>query len=117
MALTSPTTENQALLGMASGSPSRLAYVSLASGSPGTTGAAEFGGITRQSVTWGAPSNGVMTNTNALTFTTAGTVAATYFATFDATSGTNYGTGGALSSSITAATIVIPIGALSVAAS
>lgn len=124
MALASTSFCNQALNGGdASGTPVNLmAYVSLHSASPSTTGANEnaaTGSYTRQACSWNAASGGSKTNSSALTFSTAGTTAVTHFGTNSAsgTSGGTYGIGGALAASVTAASITVAAGALTASAS
>jgi hypothetical protein len=124
MALASTTACNQALNGLdASGTPTNvLLATALHTASPSTTGAnenANSGGYARQATTWNAASSSSKTNSTALTFTTGGTVAVTHFggwssATYAA--GT-YGIGGALTSSVTAVTITVASGALTLSAS
>lgn len=96
--------------------------MALAVGDPSTTGAnenANTGGYARQAATWNTPSGGTMTNSGAMTFSTAGTVPVNYF--FTASSATygagTVGLGGALSSAVTAASITIAAGAISLSAS
>lgn len=121
MALASTTAENQALNALdASGSPSNLlAYVSLHTASPSTTGANEAtgGGYARQACSWNAASSGSKTNSSALTFTTTGATANTHFGTSTASTAGTYGIGGALTSPVTAATITVAAGALTLTAS
>jgi hypothetical protein len=119
MALASTTAENQALDALSGGTTNVLAYVALHSASPSTTGANEFsgGGYGRQSCSWNAASSGSKTNSSSLTFTTAGTTAATHFGTFSASTSGTYGIGGAFTSSVTAVTITVAAGALTLSAS
>jgi hypothetical protein len=117
MALASTTAENQALTGLDGGTTNVLAYVQLHTASPSTTGANEMSSVTRQACTWNAASGGSKTNSSALTFTTPGTTAATHFGTFSAVTAGTYGIGGALTASVTAATITIAAGALTLSAS
>ena len=121
MALASTTATNQALDGInASGTPTNLlAYVSLHTATPSTTGAAEAtgGGYARQACSWNAAASGSKTNSSALTFTTSGGTANTHFGTFSAVSAGTYGIGGALTSSVTAVTITVAAGALTLTAS
>ena len=117
MALASTTAENQALDGLSGGTTNVLAYVQLHSASPGTTGANELASTTRQACTWNAAASGNKTNSSALTFTTPGTTAANYFGTFSASTAGTYGMGGALGSSVQAATITVAAGALTLSAS
>lgn len=124
MANASATAENQsldALGGSLPGTPvNMLGFVSLHVGSPGTTGAnenASTGGYARQACTWNNASGGAKTNSSALTFSTLGTVAVTNFGTFSAASAGTYGIGGTLTSSVTAASITVAAGAISLSSS
>lgn len=119
MALASSTAENQALDGLSGGTTNVLAYVSLHTGSPSTTGANETtgGSYARQSCSWNAASGGAKTNSSALTFSTAGTTAITYVGTWSAATAGTYGIGAALGSSVTAASITVAAGAISFSAS
>lgn len=124
MSLASTTALNQALDGIAAaGTPTNLmAYVSLHTASPSTTGANEnaaTGGYTRQACSWNAASGGSKTNSSALTFSTAGTVPVTHSGTNSAsgTSGGTFGVGQTLTASVTASTITVAAGALTESAS
>jgi hypothetical protein len=124
MALASTTACNQALNGLdASGSPTNLLLaVALHTATTSTTGASEnanSGSYARQACSWNAASSGSKTNSSSLTFTTAGSVAVTHFGGWSsATYGAGtFGIGGALSSSVTAVTITIAAGALTLSAS
>lgn len=124
MALASATAENQALNGLdASGTPTNvIAYVALHTASPSTTGAnenANTGSYARQSCSWNAASGGSKTNSSSLTFSTAGSTAVTHFGGWSSGTyaGGTYGIGGALASSVTASTITIAAGALTLSAS
>lgn len=119
MALASTAYCNQALDALTGGATNLAAYVGLCTASPGTTGANEFsgGGYARQACTWNAAASGTKTNSSALTVTTSGATAATHFLTNSASTAGSYGIGGALSSSVTATTITIAAGALTISAS
>jgi hypothetical protein len=117
MALASTTAANQSLDGLGSGTINLLAYVQLHSASPSTTGVNELPSTSRQACSWNAASGGTKTNSSSLTFTTPGTTAATHFGTWSAASAGSYGIGGALTSPVTAATITVAAGALSLGAS
>lgn len=124
MALASPTACNQALDGInAVGSPVNLmSHVALHTATTSTTGAAEnanTGSYARQACTWNAASSSSKTNSSSLTFTTAGSVAVTHFGTWSSATyaGGTFGIGGALSSSVTAVTITVAAGALTLSAS
>lgn len=120
MALASTSFLNQALNALdATGTPTNLAaFVSLHTATPSTTGASEAtgGGYARQACTWNAASAGSKTNSSALTFTTSGSTANTHFGTFSAVTAGTYGLGGALSANVTAVTITVAAGALTVSA-
>ena len=119
MARASVAAENAALAGIAGvGSTNTATHVSLHTADPGTTGASEnanTGSYARQAVTWNAPSGGAMTNSGALTFSTAGSVAVTHIGTWNnATYGAGtYSIGAPLGSSVTAASITIAASAIS----
>lgn len=123
MALASAAAENAALNGLdGTGSTNVIPDVSLHTASPSTTGAnenANSGSYARQACSWNAASGGSKTNSTALTFTTGGSVAVTHFGTWSsATYGAgNYAIGGALASSVTAVTITIAAGAITLSAS
>jgi hypothetical protein len=96
-------------------------YLSLHTADPGETGASEHGATAsyaRTAVTFGAPSNGVMTNSAQVQFPTASanySAAITHFGVHDAASAGNFLGGGALGSSATITTGVTPqwnVGAL-----
>jgi hypothetical protein len=119
MALLSTTGENQALNALdASGSPTNLmAFVSGHTASPSTTGANEFsgGGYARQAMTWNAASSGSKTNSGAATIPNAGTTAMTHLGTFSLVTAGTFGIGAALSS-VTAASITVAAGAITLSA-
>jgi hypothetical protein len=123
MARASAVAENAALNGLdGTGSTNVIPDVSLHVGDPGTTGASEnanAGSYARQACSWNAASGGSKTNSTALTFSTAGSVAVTHFGTWSsATYGAgNYAIGGALSASVTAASITVAAGAITLSAS
>ena len=117
---TSTGARNQALDGIGNslpGSPvNYYAFLQINTGDPGTTGANEST-ATRQALTMNAAASGAKTNSSAHTFTgqAAGTPH-THFSTFNLVSGANFGIGGALGSSVTAASITIAAGAISFSA-
>jgi hypothetical protein len=114
---------NRALNGLdGTGSTNAISHVALHVGDPGTTGASEnanSGSYARQACTWNAAASSAKTNSTALTFATLGTIPVTHFGGWDSITyaGGNYGIGGALAASVTAASITIAAGALSIAAS
>lgn len=107
---------NQALDALSGGATNVLAYVNLNTADPGTTGASEATS-TRQACSWNAAASRAKTNSSALTFTgQSGTTPCTHFSTWSAASAGTFGISGALSSSVTAATITVAAGALSLSA-
>jgi hypothetical protein len=119
------TARSQALNSLdASGTPANLiGFVALHVGDPSTTGAnenANAGSYARQACTWNASSGGsAKTNSTALTFATLGTVAVTWLAgwTVVTYAGGSMGIGAQLGASVTAASITVASGAISLAAS
>lgn len=120
MARASAAAINAALNGLnGTGATNTMTHVALHTGDPGTTGASEnaaTGGYARQACTWNAAASSAKTNSTALTFSTLGSVAVSHIGTFDALTVGNYSIGGALGSSVTAATITIASGAISLSA-
>ena len=112
----SVTAANQALDSLTGGATNVAAFVQLHTADPGTTGASEST-ATRQACTWAAAASRAKTNSTALSFTgqAAGTPV-THFGTFSAATAGTFGISGALSSSVTAATITVAAGALSIGA-
>lgn len=84
--------------------------LSLHTADPGTTGASEYSGVTRQAVSWSAGAN-----TNAQTFTTSGATAVPYMGGYSAVTAGTYELGFVLGSSVTAVTITAAIGAVTAA--
>lgn len=123
MARLSAAGANAALNGLdGTGSTNTIPDTALNSGDPSTTGAnenANTGSYARQATTWNAAASSAKTNSTSLSFSTAGSVAVTYFSGWSsATYGAgNFSIGGALGSSVTAATITVASGAISIAAS
>lgn len=122
MALASTAGENQALAGLAGQTALNvIPDAALHSASPSTTGAnenANTGSYARQAVTFGTPSAGAMTNSAGLTYSTAGTVAVTHMGFWSSATyaGGTYAIGAALGASVTAATITVASGAISLSA-
>jgi hypothetical protein len=113
----STTAKNQALDGLST--PSNvLAYVGLSTGDPGVTGANEAagGGYARQACTWNAASGGTRTNSSALTFATDNIDVISHFFTSTAVTAGTYGLSGALTSTVTAASVTVAAGALTLSA-
>lgn len=117
MALASVLATNQALDGLTGGTTNLAAFVQLHSASPGITGTSELATTTRQACAWSPAAGGAKVNSSTLTFTTPGSVAATYFGTWSAVTAGSFGIGGALGSPVTAVTITVAAGALSLGAS
>jgi hypothetical protein len=118
MALASPTATNQALDGLSGGATNLLAFISLHTATTSTTGASEAtgGGYARQAMTWNAASGGTKTNSGTASFTTTGSTANTHMGTFSASTAGTFGIGMTMSS-VTAVTITVAAGALSLGAS
>ncbi len=118
MALAGAAATNASLNGLdGTGSTNFVTHVSLHTASPSTTGANEnsnTGSYARQACSWNAASGGSKTNSTPLTFSTAGSVAVTHFGTWNSATyaGGNYAIGGALGASVTAASITIAAGAI-----
>lgn len=112
----SATVANQALDSITGGTTNCAAYVSLHTGAPGGTGTNEYSGVTRQACTWSAASSRNKTNSTALTFTTSGATAVTNAGTFSASTAGTYGIDIPLGSSVTATTITVASGALTLTA-
>ncbi len=110
----SVTAANQALDALAAGTVNVLAFVQLNTADPGTTGASEATS-TRQASSWNAAATRSKTNSTALTFTgqAAGTPN-THFSTWSAATAGTFGISGALGTSVTAATVTVAAGALSI---
>jgi hypothetical protein len=119
--LASVTAENQALQGLdaSAAGTNLMAYTSLHTATPGTTGASEnaaTGGYARQSSAQNAASGGAKTNSGALAWTTTGATPVTHVGEWSAVTAGTYGIGAALTSSITAASITAASGAISYSA-
>lgn len=110
---------NAALDALANTAPSvnYLGFASCHTASPSTTGANEYAGVTRLAETWNAASSGAKTNSGTLSFTTSGASAVTDFGFWSLVSSGVYGIGAHLSSPVTAVTITVAAGAISLAAS
>lgn len=109
-----------ALGGSLPGSPVNvLAFVSMHTADPGTTGASEAAGgsYAAQACSWNNAATRSKTNSSALTFSTDLDVL-THFATRNqaAASGATHGISGALGSSVSAATVTVAAGALTISA-
>lgn len=118
MARAATAAENAALNGLAgTGSTNVIPFMSLHTADPTTTGGSEnaaTGGYARQAISWNAASGGLMTNSGAVTFSTLGTVAVPYFGLWSLVSAGVYALGGALASSVTAASISFAAGAVTI---
>lgn len=114
MPLASALAENNAIAGVfAASQPSPSTsntWCSLHTATTGTTGAAEYAGVTRIQYSVGSPSAGSITNTATATFTTSGASAVTHLGTWDALSSGNFRMGAALASPVTAVTILFAVG-------
>lgn len=97
-----------------------IGFVNAYTADPTTGGANEYAGSTPQAVSWNASSAGsAKTNSSSVTLTTSGATAVPYLGLKSSVStGTgNYTEGVALSSSVTAVTITVAAGAISIAGS
>lgn len=107
----------------ATGAPAnQILAVALHTGDPSTTGAnetANSGSYARQACTWNAASGSTKTNSTALTFSTLGTVAVTWLAGWSSATyaAGNFGIGAQLGASVTAASITVASGAITLTAS
>lgn len=114
MALASALATNNALAGIFAAvqpTPSTSnTWVSLHTATTSTSGASEYAGVTRIQYSVGSPSAGSITNTATATFTTSGASAVTHIGTFDALTTGNFRIGAALTSSVTAVTILFSVG-------
>lgn len=121
MALASVLAENSALAGVfAATAPTASpvsTWVSLHTATTGTTGAAEYSGVTRQQYSVGSPSAGSITNTATASFTTSGASAVTHIGTWDAVTAGGFRIGAALASPVTAVTITFAVGSQTFSAS
>ncbi len=111
----SATYANQALDAGTGGTVNVLAFVQLNTADPGTTGASEATGA-RQTCTWNAAAARARTNSSALTFSPSAGVASTHFSTWSAVTAGTFGISGPLGSSVTAASVTVASGALSISA-
>lgn len=110
MTLASATAENAATNAVAA----LITFASLHTATPGTTGASEYAGVTRQAIAWGTASAGVAANTGAITWTTSGATAVPYAGGWTAVTAGTYELGFTLGSSVTAITITAAIGAVTI---
>ncbi len=123
MALASTAACNAALDGLGgTGSTNTMTHVSLHTATTSTTGASEnanTGSYARQSCSWNAAASATKTNSTALTFSTAGSVAVTHVGTWNSGTygGGTFSIGAALGASVTATSITVAAGAISLSAS
>lgn len=90
------------------------AFVSQHTAAPSNAGSNEYASTTRQAETWNAAATHVKTNSGAVTFTNSGATPVTHVGTWTLVSAGVFGIGIALGSSVTAATITVAAGALSI---
>lgn len=123
MALASANATNAALNGLAGvGNTNVITHVALHVSSPGTDGSnenANSGSYARQACSWNAASGGSMTNSSALSFSTLGSVQVTHIGCWNSATygGGNYAIGAALTAGVTATSITIAAGAITLSAS
>lgn len=108
------TYANQALDAGTGGTTNVMGFVSQHTADPGTTGASEYSSTTRQAMTWNAASGRAKTNSGTATLTNSGATPVTDLGTWSLVSSGVFGVTLHLSSSITAASIGVAAGALSV---
>lgn len=100
----------------ATGSPAnKAAFVNLNTAADGSTGANEST-FTRQACTWNAASAGAKTNSSSLSFS-GSSQTCTHFSTWTLVTAGAFGIGGALTSNVTAASITVASGAISLGSS
>jgi hypothetical protein len=122
MALAAVITETAALAGIFGQTVSNLGPdVALHTATTSTTGASETansGSYARQACTMNTASAGAVTNSTALTFSTLGTIAVTHIGFWSSATyaAGNFAIGAALTASVTAASITIASGAISLTA-
>jgi hypothetical protein len=97
--------------------PGTTYYLSVNSASPGTTGANELTGVTRQAVTFTTATAGAESNVASAAVPNPGTVAATHCSVWSAVTAGTFLVGAALGSSVTAASITFAAGAATFTAS
>ncbi|HNW62739.1 MAG TPA: hypothetical protein PKJ32_07040 [Piscinibacter sp.] len=99
--------------------PGTTYYLSAHSADPGTTGASELsgGGYARQAIVFGTATGGAIANNAAISIPNAGTTAVTHFGVWSASTGGTYLGGFPLASSVTAASISVAAGAVTLTAS
>lgn len=107
---------NQALDALAGGATNLIGFTSCHTAAPAGTGANEYAGVTRQATSWNAASSRAKTNSGALSFTTSGASAVTDFGSWSLVTAGVYGIDMHLTSSVTATTITVAAGALSLSA-
>lgn len=122
MALAGTAGENAALVGLAGQTAVNvIPDAALHTATTLTTGASEnanAGSYARQAVSWNTPSSGAMTNSSSLSFSTLGTIAVAYMGFWSSATyaAGNFAIGAALGASVTAATITVASGAISLSA-
>ena len=124
MARASASFENFCLQGPlgTAGATNQIPYLGVNTADPGTTGASEVtgGSYARQSETFGTPSNGSVSNTNAISVSIPSGTTCAYVSHWSASTAGTYGVGAALSSSVTfntAGTLTFAAGADSISIS
>lgn len=108
-----PTAANQALDGLNTPTAT-LGFVSQHTADSGTTGASEYASTTRQAMTWNGAASRAKTNSGTATLTNSGTTPVTDLGTWSLVTSGVFGATLHLGSPITAASIGVAAGALSV---
>lgn len=112
----SPTFANQALDAGTGGATNLMGFISQHTADPGTTGASEYASTTRLAMTWNAAASRAKTNSGTATLANSGATPVTDLGTWSLVSSGVFGATLHLASSITAASIGVAAGALSIAA-
>lgn len=113
MTLASAAAANASLNGLdGTGTTNLMGFASLHTATPGTTGASEYSGVTRQAATWAAAASSSKATSAGMTFTTSGATAVTHMGTWTLVTAGAYTIGAPLGSSVTAASITVASGAL-----
>lgn len=113
-----PTSGLNSAVAAAGITPGTTYYLSAHSADPNTSGASELsgGGYARQAIVFGTATAGVIASNAAITIPNSGSTAVTHFGVWSASTGGTYLGGFPLASSVTAASIQVPSGAVTLTA-
>lgn len=114
-----PTSGLNTAVAAAGMTPGTTYYLSAHSADPGTTGASELsgGGYARQAIVFGTASGSVIANNAAISIPTSGATAVNHFGVWSASTAGTYLGGFVLASPVTAASISVAVGAVTLTAS